>query len=153
MDHQTFFDSHTHTRHFSIDGQQTLDELVNDALEKGLAGIVVSEHYDKDMINSEIQAGISPVGSLPQPEEWIFNIEAYFNLFLEKKMQLTKARAPLQLLSGIELGYLPIYLVPMTNWFASIPLTASRSVHTLKYLDIYMAPQLFKCLNQVYENT
>ncbi|MGI6077504.1 MAG: histidinol-phosphatase HisJ family protein [Fastidiosipilaceae bacterium] len=153
MDHQTFFDSHTHTRHFSIDGQQTLDELVNDALEKGLAGIVVSEHYDKDMINSEIQAGISPVGSLPQPEEWIFNIEAYFNLFLEKKMQLTKARAPLQLLSGIELGYLPYLPSAYDELVRKHPFDCViGSVHTLKYLDIYMAPQLFEVPKiQVYE--
>ncbi|HHX37447.1 MAG TPA: histidinol-phosphatase HisJ family protein, partial [Clostridiaceae bacterium] len=145
MDQQIYFDSHSHTRHFSLDGIQTLDELVEDALDKGLAGVVVSEHYDKDMINSEIQAGISPVGSLPQPEEWIFNVEAYFNLMQEKKEQLAKTQAPLQLLSGIELGYLPYLNTAYDNMVRQYSFDCIiGSVHTLNYLDIYDAPQLFE---------
>lgn len=137
-------DSHNHTMHFSIDADQTLDELIEGAVQQGLKGVAVTEHYDKDVIDGFFQVGISPVGSLPQRDEWVFNIEAYLNIINEKKQLLERQGIEFELLSGIELGYMP-YLADeldrlMDQYTFDVVL---GSVHCLDYRDLYHYPELY----------
>jgi histidinol-phosphatase (PHP family) len=142
---QAYIDSHNHTKHFSIDSTQTLDELLSSALEAGLKGLAVTEHYDKDVINGFFQVGISSVGSLPHPDEWIFNLEAYFNLLEEKKQQLARSRPDFQLLTGIEIGYMPYLAEELDHLVDAYPFDCViASVHCLDYRDIYHYPELYE---------
>ena len=71
-------DSHNHCTEFSPDASQTLDQLISEARAKGLGGFALTDHYDKDMINSKLHRGLSKPGSLPAEGEWIFDIDRYF---------------------------------------------------------------------------
>lgn len=145
MPKRPYIDSHTHTCHFSLDGIQTLDELVSDALSRELRGVIVTEHYDKDLIGHAVQAGISPVGSLPQRDEWVFNIQAYFNLLEEKRRQIQSGAPAFQLLSGIEIGYLPYMTDALDQMIAGYPFDCViLSAHTLDYRDLYDYDALYE---------
>ncbi|MGI6545647.1 MAG: histidinol-phosphatase HisJ family protein [Fastidiosipilaceae bacterium] len=137
-------DSHNHTMHFSIDGKQTLDELVANALEQGLRGVAVTEHYDKDVIDGFFQVGVSPVDSLPQPDEWVFNVEAYMNLLDEKKGQLAKSHPGFELLSGIELGYMPYLAEELDRLVEQYPFDiVIAAVHCVDYRDLFHYPRFY----------
>ena len=91
-------DCHAHTVHNSTDGIQTLEELLADAEAKGLAGICLTDHYDKDICYDGI--------------EHIFDLPTYFK-HLEKVLAQLPADG-LKLFTGIELGWMP-HLTPLFN--------------------------------------
>ena len=41
-------DGHNHTKHFSADAGQSIDELINEARSKGFTRIGITEHYEID---------------------------------------------------------------------------------------------------------
>lgn len=145
MDLREYIDSHNHTKHFSIDGFQTLDELVQSALEADLGGLVLTEHYDKDMIHKHIHQGITPVGSPAEPDEWIFDIDAYFAFIQEKQMELAISRPGFRLLTGIELGYLDYLAKDLDALSSSYPFDSIvGSVHSLDLRDMYFYPEYYE---------
>ncbi|NLM77228.1 MAG: histidinol-phosphatase HisJ family protein [Ruminococcaceae bacterium] len=85
-------DHHTHCRDFSFDGRQPASELISAARTAGLALVCLTDHYEKDM-------------SYIAGEEAIFDLDAY-----DRQIRIWQQQAldaGLQLLYGIELGYLP----------------------------------------------
>lgn len=92
-------DCHSHTAQYSTDGIQTLDELLFDATRQGLAGICLTDHYDKDIC---YEAGI----------EHIFDLATYFDHLAPVKASQPPDQA--QLFIGIELGWMP-HLTPLYN--------------------------------------
>ena len=94
-----FVDCHTHSAQFSNDALQTITELMGDAKKSGLAGVCLTDHYDKD------------IGYQPGVED-IFEIETYFEQLRQAQSQLQPSDPAL--LIGIELGWMP-YLAPQLN--------------------------------------
>ena len=43
-----YTDSHNHTVEFSADAVMTMDELISEAVSKGIPAVVVTEHFEKD---------------------------------------------------------------------------------------------------------
>ncbi|MGI6545889.1 MAG: histidinol-phosphatase HisJ family protein [Fastidiosipilaceae bacterium] len=131
-------DSHNHTRKYSMDGVQTLDQLVDDAIAIGLKGVVVTEHYDKDMVDGQVLQNISPFGGKPHPDEWVFDISAYFETMFAKQKDLQERHVDFELLTGIELGYLPHLSDDLDQLVNSYPFDCViASIHTLNNKDIY----------------
>lgn len=87
-----FIDTHTHLAHFSSDGKQSIEELLSQAQKSGLAGVCITDHYEKDVIY------------IPGREE-IFDLDEYFQLLqpLQKSVRTQGG----ELLIGIELGWMP----------------------------------------------
>ncbi len=140
-----YIDVHNHTRHFSIDGVQTLDGLIEDAKSIGLAGVAVTEHYDKDMVDEFIYSGISTVGQLPEPGEWVFNFPTYINLMDEKIKQLQAAGDAFLLLKGVELGFLPYLAAPYDEYFNPLELDSIVvSVHSMDNRSLYQYPEYYE---------
>ncbi|MBP8989742.1 MAG: histidinol-phosphatase HisJ family protein [Clostridia bacterium] len=123
-------DHHTHTKAFSFDGIQSPDELLYAAKARGLDGVCLSEHYDKDV-------------AYINEKEAIFDLDAY-----HRSMPVLTEQARflhLHLLYGIELGYLP-HLNP---YFARIVLrypfdAVILSLHLLDGEDPYSDRQIYK---------
>lgn len=125
-----FVDCHSHTLHYSTDATQTVDDLLADAGEHRLAGICLTDHYDKDI-------------SYEQGVENIFNLEHYFR-HLQPLRERT-ASDPTRLFIGIELGWMPylteLYTEIVQDWpFDSITL----SLHAMDYdQDICVSPGIY----------
>ena len=85
-------DHHTHTVPWSFDALQTADELLQAIRNRGLAGVCLTEHYEKDV-------------SYLAGEEAIFNLDDYYRCCIDLKQQALAEK--LLFLYGIELGYLP----------------------------------------------
>ena len=81
-------DGHNHTRHFSPDAQQSIDELIDKALKTGIQRIGITEHYEIDFPE---QDGLN----------WMFDLDEYYKTFLDWR----KKAAPIEILMGIEFGY------------------------------------------------
>ena len=56
-------DGHNHTKHFSVDAGQTIDELVAQATSHGCKRIGITEHYEIDYNTDGIN--------------WMFDIKEY----------------------------------------------------------------------------
>jgi histidinol-phosphatase (PHP family) len=122
-------DCHAHTIHYSTDGVQTLEELLADASSKGLAGICLTDHYDKDICYDGI--------------EHIFDLATYFK-HLEKTIALLPSEG-LKLFKGIELGWMP-HLTPLFNEIiADYPLdSVILSLHCMDNdKDIYVDRSIY----------
>ena len=85
-------DHHTHTVQYSFDGRQTAAELLQSARDRGLDGVCLTDHYEKDV-------------SYIDDQEAIFDLDAYYRFCMGLKDQ-RQSRDP-AVLYGIELGYLP----------------------------------------------
>jgi len=96
-------DCHSHSTEYSFDALQTIAELIEDARQKNLGGVCLTDHYDKDVSYS---TGV----------EVIFNLPEYFDQLRQIRSQ-QKLTDP-QLLIGIELGWMP-YLTPLYNQIAA----------------------------------
>ena len=81
-------DGHNHTKHFSPDASQSIDELICEAKSQGLIRIGITEHYEIDFPEDD---GL----------KWTFDLDDYLNTF---KTWQAKA-GDLELLMGIEFGY------------------------------------------------
>ncbi len=86
-------DCHSHTVHYSTDAVQTVAELIEDARAQELAGICLTDHYDKDVNYTGI--------------EHIFDLPDYFNHLNPIRAQSRTSPQELQLYVGIELGWMP----------------------------------------------
>ena len=84
-----YTDSHNHTVEFSADAVMTMDELVSEALSKGIPAVVVTEHFEKDFPHK-----------IEKP--LIFDIDEYFVMMTEQQAKLPEG---FSLYAGIELGY------------------------------------------------
>lgn len=80
-------DGHNHTKHFSPDAAQSVEELCTSAEQCGIRRLAVTEHYDADFPDSSLN--------------WVFDIEEYKNAF--PKWQ--SANPAVELLMGVEFGY------------------------------------------------
>ena len=62
-------DGHNHTKHFSVDAGQTIDELISAAKEMGFPRIGITEHYEIDFPDDGLN--------------WMFDLEEYNKVFPE----------------------------------------------------------------------
>lgn len=133
-----YHDNHNHTARFSPDAKQSLDELVDDALARGLSGLTLSDHYDKDMIEGEPIPNLSPYGQLNMPGEWVFDFEEYRQVVTEKQLELLSGRVPFKLLRGVEIGYIPYQTAELWPFMAKTDFDSLiLSVHCVDGKDIY----------------
>lgn len=86
-----FFDNHTHTT-FSPDSSITLKEAVETALERNLAGIAFTDHFDIDPNLKDIEFNFNPIEQQAAIDKIAFDYK------------LGTAGRDLQLLKGIEVG-------------------------------------------------
>jgi histidinol-phosphatase (PHP family) len=124
-----FVDTHSHQVFFSNDARQTLGELLADARTAGLAGICITDHFDKDV---SYEPGV----------EDVFDLDDYFQQ-LEPVRKATSGETT-RLLIGIELGWMPhlsdyLQVITSNRPFDSIIL----SLHFLDGQDIYLEPGVF----------
>ena len=80
-------DGHNHTKHFSPDAGQSIEELCVSAEQLGLKRLAVTEHYDADFPDTSLN--------------WVFDIEEYKEAFPVWQT----ANPSVELLMGVEFGY------------------------------------------------
>ncbi len=127
-------DGHNHTKHFSVDAGQTIDELINEARSKGFNRIGITEHYEIDYVDDGLN--------------WMFDLDEYNRTFEEWR----KKAGDFELLKGIEFGYQTHVAEEIDKVAASIPLdVVLMSVHLFRGKDFYvdrdMAEMCEKCNN------
>lgn len=86
-----FFDTHTHHRPYSLDGRQSLDELLDSAVASRLSGILLTDHDDFDF---------PAMGDTL----WTFDRTAAHD---EWDQCIGRPRTELDVRFGIEIGYQP----------------------------------------------
>ncbi|HHU52605.1 MAG TPA: 5-formyltetrahydrofolate cyclo-ligase [Clostridiaceae bacterium] len=102
---QSRIETHCHSAEFSIDCGRSLAELVNEAEKKNFKVLTLTDHYDKDIIKGRAYPGKTKVGSNPQKDEWIFNLDQYVDFVQAEQVKLKERNSCTELLLGIELGY------------------------------------------------
>ncbi|MDI9497898.1 MAG: histidinol-phosphatase HisJ family protein [Bacillota bacterium] len=112
------YDNHSHTREFSPDGSQSFDELIADVEAAGLAGFMITEHYDKDMIDGIPHPGISEYGAPAAAGEWVFPFAAARERTEAAREALVARGSELEILHGIEIGWLPYQNPGLWDWMA-----------------------------------
>ncbi|MDI9469604.1 MAG: histidinol-phosphatase HisJ family protein [Bacillota bacterium] len=112
------YDNHSHTREYSLDGKQTFDELIADAEAAGLAGFMITEHYDKDLIDGIPHPRVSDYGAPAAPGEWIFPFGPVLERTQAAREQLRARGSELEILHGIEIGWLPYQNPGLWDWMA-----------------------------------
>ena len=121
-------DGHNHTKHFSVDAGQTIDELIAEAKSKGFTRIGITEHYELDYPDYD---GLN----------WMFDLKEYDRVFEEWR----KKAGELDLLKGIEFGY-------QTHVAEEIDKTAElidfdvvlMSIHLFRGEDFYVVRDCYK---------
>ncbi len=140
-----FVDVHNHCQEFSPDSSQPLLERIAEAKALGLRGLVMTDHYDKDLVDKDVLPGLSPMGSRPKPGEWIFYFPDYYERFAKEKEALAKAGDPFKLLMGVELGYAPALAEPYRELISHYPLDSIiASLHNLEFRDVYWFKELYE---------
>jgi histidinol-phosphatase (PHP family) len=125
MEAFSMYESHAHTRRFSPDATQTLDELIGAAKAAGLAGVTATEHMDPDL-----DQGLM-----------VFDVDAYFSAMEDARACLPPG---LRLLNGIELGYLPHLVARYESMVRERPFDlVIGSVHAIDGDDIYFRRGVF----------
>lgn len=120
-------DGHNHTKHFSPDAGQTIDELITEARSKGFTRIGITEHYEVEF----------PEDGL----DWTFNLEEYDKAFSDWQ----KRAGELELLKGIEFGYVPGVEKEIDRLAALIPFdVVLLSVHLFRGKDFYVDRECYK---------
>lgn len=120
-------DGHNHTKHFSVDAGQTIDELINEAKSKGFNRIGITEHYEIDYVDDGLN--------------WMFDLNEYDRIFDEWR----KKAGNLELLKGIEFGYQTICAEKIDKVAASIPFdVVLLSVHLFRGKDFYVDRDCYK---------
>lgn len=121
-------DGHNHTKHFSADAGQTIDELINEARSKGFTRVGITEHYEIDYPDYE---GLN----------WMFDLDEYTRVF----EQWREKAGELELLKGIEFGYQTHVAEEIDRVAASIPLdVVLLSAHLFRGEDFYMVRDCYK---------
>jgi histidinol-phosphatase (PHP family) len=123
-------DHHIHTARFSFDGEQSIDELIEAARKRGLDGLCLAEHFEKDVFY------IAGQESVFDPDEYFHAVQQYRHI----------ARGQgLRLLHGIELGYLPHLDAFFSRLILRYPFDAVvLSLHILDGEDPYVSQKLFQ---------
>ena len=107
-------DGHNHTKHFSPDAGQSVEELILEATSKGFTRIGITEHYELDYPEDGLN--------------WMFDIEEYNEAF---KTWRRLAGSEIELLMGIEFGY-------QTHVAAEIDKTASLIPFDVVLLSVHL---------------
>ena len=120
-------DGHNHTKHFSADAGQSIDELINEAKSKGFNRIGITEHYEIDYPEDGLN--------------WMFDLEEYNKAFDEWRVKA----GDFELLKGIEFGYQTHVAEEIDIVAASIPLdVVLMSVHLFRGKDFYVDRECYK---------
>lgn len=127
------FDTHSHVKPWSHDASQTIDQLLNDAEQKGLAGICLTDHYEKDLFYE-------------RGYEDIFDPDEYFRHLGSKRLDPNSAakQGKPAFLIGAELGWLP-HLRDHLIWLTSnYPFDSIiLSMHVFRGYDPYIDENFF----------
>lgn len=115
-------DGHNHTKHFSVDAGQTIDELVAQATSHGCKRIGITEHYEIDYP--------------PDGLDWMFDINKYNETF---KTWRDKFGSQIELLMGIEFGYQTHVAEEIDKTAESVPFdVVLLSNHLFRGKDFYV---------------
>ena len=121
-------DAHNHTRHFSADAGQTIDELIAQARSNGFTRIGITEHYEVDY----------PEDGL----DWTFDLNEYNRAIKDWR---AKASPDLELLMGIEFGYQTHVAEEIDRLASLIPFDeVLLSVHLFRGKDFYVDRECYK---------
>lgn len=123
-------DHHTHTASFSFDGRQTVAELLQAVRDRGLDGVCLTEHYEKDV-------------SYIAGQEAIFDLDDYYHFC--RSIKGSSGPADPVFLYGIELGYLP----HLDEYYARLAMrypfdAIIMSLHILDGEDPYTDKQIYR---------
>jgi len=124
-----FTDTHNHTRHYSPDAKQTIDELISAAKEQNIDVVAVTEHFEYDN---------------PDPNDNIqtFDIDAYVRDF---KNWRAKCPDELTLLMGIEFGYQTHTASVIDKIASDYPFdTVVLSNHLFRGVDLFYSKDAYK---------
>ena len=120
-------DGHNHTKHFSPDAGQSIEELIAEAKSKGFTRIGITEHYEIDFPDDGIN--------------WKFDLNEY-----DKAFDLWRESAgELELLKGIEFGYQTHVAKEIDKTASLIPFdVVLLSVHLFRGKDFYVDRECYK---------
>ena len=122
-------DGHNHTKHFSVDAGQTIDELIAEAKSKGFNRIGITEHYEIDYVDDGLN--------------WMFDLDEYNKTFEEWRAKAKTVN--FELLKGIEFGYQTHVAEEIDKVAASIPLdVVLMSVHLFRGKDFYVDRECYQ---------
>ena len=121
-------DGHNHTKHFSPDAGQTIEELISEAVSKGFSRIGITEHYELDYPEDGIN--------------WMFDIDEYIKCIPSWR---EKAGKNLDLLMGIEFGYQTQVAKEIDRIASSYPFdVVLLSNHLFRGKDFYVDRECYK---------
>ncbi|MBE7069877.1 MAG: histidinol-phosphatase HisJ family protein [Ruminococcaceae bacterium] len=122
-------DGHNHTKHFSPDAGQTIDELIAEARSKGFTRIGITEHYEVDYPDDGL--------------DWTFDFAEYDKLFPSWREKA--AKSGLDLLMGVEFGYQTHVAKEIDRLASQIPFdVVLLSVHLFRGKDFYVDRECYK---------
>ncbi len=131
----TRVETHCHS-HFSFDCDRQLDLLIQEAEQKNYSFLSLTDHYDKDVKDGQVQPGLSRVGEDPAEGEWAIPVARYIDYCQSKKSELQDRGSKLQLLIGLELGYQDYLVEDFNRLTKAYPFDLLvGSVHTMKGYD------------------
>lgn len=114
-------DGHNHTKHFSVDAEQSIDELISEAKSKGFSRIGITEHYEIDFPDDGLN--------------WMFDLNEYDRVFEQWRAKAGE----LELLKGIEFGYQTHVAEEIDKTAVQIPFdVVLLSVHLFRDKDFYV---------------
>ena len=121
-------DGHNHTRHFSPDAEQSIDELIKSAKDEGCRRIGITEHYEIDFPDDGVN--------------WMFDLNKYQETF---KTWREKAGSDMELLMGIEFGYQTHVAEEIDRTAQQIPFdVVLLSGHLFNRKDFYVHRDCYK---------
>ena len=121
-------DGHNHTRHFSVDAGQTIEELISAARAAGCGRIGITEHYEVDYPDDGL--------------DWTFDLYEYNKVFSSWR---ELAAPDLELLMGIEFGYQSHVAAEIDRIASLIPFdVVLLSVHLFRGKDFYVDRECYK---------
>lgn len=120
-------DGHNHTKHFSPDAGQSIEELVSEAKSKGFNRIGITEHYEIDYPEDGLN--------------WMFDLNDYDRTF----DQWRKEFSDFELLKGIEFGYQTHVAEEIDKTSMLIPFdVVLLSVHLFRGKDFYVERECYE---------
>lgn len=120
-------DGHNHTKHYSPDAGQTIEELINEAKSKGFTRIGITEHYEIDYPDHDT--------------DWMFDLNKYNEDFKSWK----ESAGDFELLMGIEFGYQTHVAEEIDKTASLIPFdVVLLSNHLFRGRDFYVERECYK---------
>ena len=122
-------DGHNHTKHFSVDAGQTIDELLAAARNAGCTRVGITEHYELDYPDDGLN--------------WMFDLKEYENTFPSWREKA--AANGMELLMGIEFGYQSHVAEEIDRIAASYPFdVVLLSNHLFRGKDFYVDRECYQ---------